>query len=243
MFNTLELIAHKVTDIIVPRKRLMAMGSAVVLTTLILTYSLDEPENALAKEEENYTVQSGDNLWRISLNHGITLADLMTENNLSDDLIQPGQGLVIPKKDKTEETDKETEEAAPVDNSTIYGNELTSDQYQVLLEVVQQESGGQNYDAILAVMSVITNRVDTDWHKESVWEVITAPGQFEAYGAGHYTRHRGQVTDVTKEAVNDALDGKKNVRVLNFWSDWYYADSGRTDEEAVNIGGNVFFDL
>ena len=40
-----------------------------------------------------------------------------------------------------------------------------------------------------------------------------------------------------------ALNGKKNVDVLNFWSDWYYNQQGRYDAEAINIGGNVFFNL
>ena len=109
--------------------------------------------------------------------------------------------------------------------------------------VVQQESGGQDYDATLAVMSVITNRIDAGWYQDSVWGVITARGQFEAYGAGHYLRHQGKVTDITKQAVKDGLNGKKNVTVVNFWSDWYYNESGRYDAEAITIGGNTFFNL
>lgn len=212
------------------------LGSLVtgVLATGFL-YSTEPEEKAHAQEDLNtHTVLKGDNLWRISLNNHVSLEDLMAQNGLTSDLIHPGDKLSIPSK----------KEPVPEEKSVLaYGNELTDAQYQTLLMVVQQESGGRDYDATLAVMSVITNRVDVSWYQDSVWEVVTAKGQFEAYGAGHYLRHEGKITDTTRQAVADALSGKKNVDVLNFWSDWYYYQQGRYDEEAVNIGGNIFFNL
>lgn len=214
----------------------------VLLTSLItgvlatgFLYSKEPEEKAHAQEDKLiHTVIKGDNLWRISMNNKVSLDELMAENNLTSDLIHPGDKLVLPSKN---------EEITKKDANLKYGAELTNSEYETLLMVVQQESGGRDYDAALAVISVITNRVDVDWYQESVWEVVTAPGQFEAYGAGHYLRHEGTVTDVTKKAVADALKGKKNIDVLNFWSDWYYYESGRYDEEAVNIGGNIFFNF
>jgi len=43
----------------------------------------------------NYTVKSGDSLWKISKNHNITISQLKTWNNLNNDLIYPGQVLTI----------------------------------------------------------------------------------------------------------------------------------------------------
>ena len=42
-----------------------------------------------------YTVEQGDNLFRIAVNHGMTLEELMSMNNLSGELIYPGDILII----------------------------------------------------------------------------------------------------------------------------------------------------
>nr|OTP49076.1 hypothetical protein A5881_002781 [Enterococcus termitis] len=44
-----------------------------------------------------YTVKSGDSLWAIANANGISIANLRQWNNLSGDIIQPGQRLVIKK--------------------------------------------------------------------------------------------------------------------------------------------------
>lgn len=221
------------------RKEAVGLSALAILTTgaLYLT-TLEEVEGVSASDQETiHTVKSGDTLWRISVDNHVSLDNLKSTNGLVGDLIHPGDKLSIPNTKESVKTSSANQ------SNRVYGNELTPEQYETLLMVVQQESGGRDYNATLAVMSVITNRVDTSWYQDSVWGVITAPGQFEAYGAGHYLRHQGQVTDITKQAVADALSGKKNVNVLNFWSDWYYYEQGRYDEEAINIGGNIFFNL
>ncbi|MDR1145120.1 MAG: LysM peptidoglycan-binding domain-containing protein [Verrucomicrobiales bacterium] len=45
---------------------------------------------------EKYTVVSGDSLWKIARNHGTTVEQLKAVNNLTGELIHPGQVLVIP---------------------------------------------------------------------------------------------------------------------------------------------------
>ena len=42
-----------------------------------------------------YTVKSGDSLWKISSTFGINIADLKSINNLTSDVIQPGQELKL----------------------------------------------------------------------------------------------------------------------------------------------------
>lgn len=42
-----------------------------------------------------YTVQAGDNMYRIALNHGMTTQELMSLNNLSDESVYIGQVLIV----------------------------------------------------------------------------------------------------------------------------------------------------
>lgn len=44
----------------------------------------------------SYTVQRGDTLYRIALNHGTTVSRLKSTNGLVSDIIQPGQQLTLP---------------------------------------------------------------------------------------------------------------------------------------------------
>ena len=50
-----------------------------------------------ASSETTYTVQPGDGLWRIAKNHGLTLDELKSLNQLTSNIIQPGQVLIVSK--------------------------------------------------------------------------------------------------------------------------------------------------
>lgn len=194
------------------------------------------PELANANGTSNsYTIQSGDNLYRIALNHGVDLYDLAAYNGITvGSIIYPGQTLAIPGA-----TVQATEQQELVRNTAYYGSGLTQEQYNVLCAVVQQEAGADNYAGLAAVMSVITNRVDSNWMgATNVYEVITTAYQFEAYDAGHYEKHLGNISDATIQAVNDGLAGVKSTSATSFRSTSYAVQNGYT---GVNIDGNTFF--
>jgi murein DD-endopeptidase MepM/ murein hydrolase activator NlpD len=44
----------------------------------------------------SYTVQPGDSLWKISVQHGLSVAQLKESNGLTSDMIMPGQALRVP---------------------------------------------------------------------------------------------------------------------------------------------------
>jgi len=70
------------------RRIFLWMGLGVLFTTLFLC------RNALAVE--TYTVQSGDSLYRIALNHGVSLNALKESNHLKSSRLRPHQTLIIP---------------------------------------------------------------------------------------------------------------------------------------------------
>lgn len=60
------------------------------------TPEVSKPETSVTPSTaKTYTVKSGDSVWLIANNHGITMAQLRSWNNLKNDLIHPGQKLVV----------------------------------------------------------------------------------------------------------------------------------------------------
>ena len=119
----------------------------------------------------------------------------------------------------------------------VPATDLNADQYSVLIAVVRQE-GGDSYESAYAVMSTIVNRVNQGGWGSGVWGVITAPGQFEAYGAGHYYRHLGVSHPSVEQAIQDVLSYGPNHSMNSFWESGYADMMGRS---GVDIGGNRYF--
>ena len=61
------------------------------------TEEADETASSSESTETTYTVQPGDGLWRIAKNHGLTLDELKSMNQLTTNIIQPGQVLIVSK--------------------------------------------------------------------------------------------------------------------------------------------------
>ena len=125
------------------------------------------------------------------------------------------------------------EEVTPI----VPATDLTADQYSVLIAVVRQE-GGDSYESAYAVMSTIVNRVNQGGWGSGIWGVITAPGQFEAYGAGHYYRHLGVSHPSVEQAIQDVLSYGPSHSMNSFWESGYADMMGRS---GVDIGGNRYF--
>ncbi len=64
-----------------------------ILITLLLVFSLVFARSVQAAP---YTIKSGDTLWNIAKQHGISAAALMKANNLKSTMISPGQKIEVP---------------------------------------------------------------------------------------------------------------------------------------------------
>ncbi|WP_051059377.1 C40 family peptidase [Bhargavaea cecembensis] len=84
-----------------------------VLTTSALVAILAAPGEAEASSD-SYAVQSGDSLWKIATQHQVTVTQLKSWNQLTTDVIYPGQKLLI----ELPETGQSQNKPAPVSSSS-----------------------------------------------------------------------------------------------------------------------------
>lgn len=71
---------------------------------LLPDFALFFPSYVVDTGPETYTVLQGDNLYRIALNHNISLNDLISMNNLTSDVIHPGEELIIDSSNMDDDT-------------------------------------------------------------------------------------------------------------------------------------------
>lgn len=50
------------------------------------------------RESYSYTVKEGDSFWKIAHRHKVSIEEIKAENNMTKDIIRPGQTLLIPKR-------------------------------------------------------------------------------------------------------------------------------------------------
>lgn len=106
----------------------------------------------------------------------------------------------------------------------------------LLAAIIQCEASG--YDGMLAVATVIMNRVASPSYPNSISGVVYQKGQFSPASSGKLNRVLAQGPSSTAYAVaQDTLAGTRHSAVLGCYS-FRSASSGRN---GINIGGNVFF--
>ena len=123
--------------------------------------------------------------------------------------------------------------------SATYSNGVWSysdEEFDLLCAITAQECSS-SYEGALAVITCACNRAEsTKWAKNGSDPLsqYKAPGQF-CYSIDSYWKRRlnGNYSDSVKQAVKDALNGKRNHNYLSFRTAGYASGE--------YIGGNVYF--
>ena len=132
--------------------------------------------------------------------------------------------------------EKEDSDNEPNNSSSGPSISATASDVELLAALLECEAGSSNYEALLAVGSVVVNRMKSRHYPDTVRGVIYQTGQFPPAHDGKVDKvlKRG-VKDLCVTAAQDALAGKNNVGdCLQFRA----SSSGR---EGLVIGDNVFF--
>lgn len=115
----------------------------------------------------------------------------------------------------------------------ISANDLT------LLASILQCEARQDYDSLLAVATVIMNRVESPRFPNSISGVIYAKGQFEPVWTGRLEAVlKAGPTKLALQVAQDAIDGARLEEVADCY---FFLYAGSTNRPGVNIGGNLFF--
>jgi spore germination cell wall hydrolase CwlJ-like protein len=114
----------------------------------------------------------------------------------------------------------------------------TDSELLLLAGIIEAEAGKDHYPGMLAVGSVVMNRVESARFDNTTEGVIYADMQFEPVRTGRlaYILAKGPDNSCLSVA-QEVLDGKRNVPNLYFKSEKYAKEH---NIEGVNIGGNVF---
>lgn len=134
-----------------------------------------------------------------------------------------------------------------VEQTLIY--ELTDDEMEVLLRIVEAEAGTEDEDGKLLVANVVLNRVESDRFPDNVTDVVFQQSggvtQFSPVASGRY--YTVKVSEETVSAVGRALMGEDISQGALFFASRRYAGSEemRWFEEKLTFlfahGGHEFY--
>lgn len=115
----------------------------------------------------------------------------------------------------------------------VSGNEM-----QLLAAIIECEAY-QDYNSLLAVATVIMNRVNDSRFPNTIVEVVYASNQFEPVTLGSLDAvlSRGP-SDLSLQVAKDALNGARLAAVADCY---FFLYAGATNKGGVNVGNNVFF--
>ncbi len=112
----------------------------------------------------------------------------------------------------------------------------TDEDIELLAGLLECEAGSSNYEALLAVASVVANRMNSIYYPDTLYGVIYQPGQFPPAHNGKLDRILANgVKPKCVTAATDALNGKNNV------GDCLSFRAASPKYDGVVIGDNVFF--
>ena len=108
-----------------------------------------------------------------------------------------------------------------------------------LLAAISECEAYQDYNSLLAVATVIMNRLEDPRFPNTIPEIIYATNQFEPVSRGmlDVVLARG-ASDLSRQVAQDALNGARLQAVSDCY---FFLYAGATSHSGVNVGGNVFF--
>lgn len=152
---------------------------------------------------------------------------------LAEEARQRAAAEAAAKKDNAGQVDGTGGGTITTDGTTVSADDLT------LLAAIIQCEAHYNYESMLAVATVIMNRVESSRFPNSISGVVYANGQFAPVWTGSLKRVLSQGPGtLSRQVAQDAINGSRLAAVSDCYF-FLYAPS--TSRSGVVIGDNVFF--
>lgn len=182
----------------------------------------------------SYTVKSGDSLYAIAQQFGISLTTLMQVNRLTNSVIDPGKQLIIPGS-SVRNTAPATTVSRSGQRPVIPYDEKDLD---LLSRLVSAEAKGEPMEAQISVAAVVINRVQSSTFPNNICDVIYAPNQFSPVRNGQINK---PATANAISAAQAALNGSDPTNGALYFFDTGASNSFlRSLPVAANYGKMVY---
>ena len=144
----------------------------------------------------------------------------------------------------TPETNTTTDNTSPkeeeTDSTVVNGSatNVSSSDLDVFAAILECEAM-QDHDSLLAVATVIMNRLNSSIFPNTIRDVVYAEGQFEPVWTGRLDTvlSRGP-SSLSYQVAQEALGGARLASVADCY---YFLYAGATNRDGVNVGNNLFF--
>lgn len=226
-----------------PRQYLMAAGvMAIILVSIITIKSFyGEKEVPVPEEESTETLVKKKQEVKPAIPNGYKgiISAVMVAEASSSPYHALGTNLeavLVGQRTKKRENpclDSVGEEVAELVNNIdeqswklVERTKMSDGDYETLLMIVEAESGGEDIKGRILVANVILNRVASDIFPDNVTDVVWQ----ESGGSPQFTPtvdgriHTVEVSDITREAVNRAIDGEDYSQGALFFMEKRYSE-------------------
>ena len=157
-------------------------------------------------------------------------------NNNANKTTQPAQTPTNKNTTTTTKPNTTTNTTTNTGNNNTSSTPSSTSDVALFAAILQCEAGG--YDGMLAVATVIMNRVASPAYPNNLHDVIYQSGQFAPTWNGSLNKVLKQGASSTAyQVAQDALAGARHSAVINCLQ----FRSASTGVSGVNVGGNVFF--
>jgi len=186
------------------------IGYASANTLLEVIYEVDEEWICVAYGDYDGFIQSANVDLKFNIDHGETM-----------------EAIKERKRKEQEEKNKLKRQNAAIaaDDDTL----------RLLAALIYCEARGESYEGMLAVGSVVMNRVRSKGYPDTVYDVIFASGQFTPAMSGSLQRAYAKGANaICYQAAQEALNGYSNVGEMT-----HFRRKG--SKEGYIIGNHVFY--
>lgn len=201
--------------------------------------SLNTLRNDLITSESSLAQRA--NALSINLDEFNTKIDMLKEEKRKQEeaaLQKPEPKPDSPKPDNSKPGTQKPDVQTPNPKPDKPAPEVNASELELFAALLQCEAH-QDYNSLLAVATVIMNRVESPRFANTIHDVIYAPGQFEPTWTGRLDRvlSRG-ATSLSRQVAQDAINGKRLASVADCY---YFLYAPSTSRQGVIVGDNIFF--